>query len=242
MNMRDPLLYRIRYAPHHRTGNKWCIYPMYDYAHPLSDAIEEITHSICTLEFESHRPLYDWCIRETEVFPSRQIEFARLNLTYTVMSKRKLAELVQKKHRVGLGRSAHADAGRPAAARLHARGHPRVLRADRRRQDRQRRSTSACSSTAARGSEPAQPARDGGAAAAEAGDRQLPRGRGAASWTRRCHPEDAVAGHAQGAVLARALRRSRRLPRGSAQGLVPPGAGARGAPALRLPREAARAS
>jgi len=97
MNMRDPVLYRIRYAPHHRTGNKWCIYPMYDYAHPLSDAIEEITHSICTLEFESHRPLYDWCIRETEVFPSRQIEFARLNLTYTVMSKRKLAELVQKK-------------------------------------------------------------------------------------------------------------------------------------------------
>ena len=78
MNMRDPLLYRIRYAPHHRTGNKWCIYPMYDYAHPLSDAIEKITHSICTLEFESHRPLYDWCIREAEVFPSQQIEFARL--------------------------------------------------------------------------------------------------------------------------------------------------------------------
>ena len=96
MNMRDPLLYRIRYTPHHRTGTKWCIYPMYDYAHPLSDALEEITHSICTLEFESHRPLYDWCIREAEVFPSRQIEFARLNLTYTVTSKRKLAELVQK--------------------------------------------------------------------------------------------------------------------------------------------------
>ncbi|MBC8132822.1 MAG: glutamine--tRNA ligase/YqeY domain fusion protein, partial [Deltaproteobacteria bacterium] len=96
MNMRDPVLYRVRYAPHHRTGTKWCIYPLYDFAHPLSDAIEEITHSICTLEFESHRPLYDWCIREAEVFPSRQIEFARLNLTYTVMSKRKLAELVQK--------------------------------------------------------------------------------------------------------------------------------------------------
>jgi glutaminyl-tRNA synthetase len=97
MNMRDPVLYRIRYASHHRTGKKWCIYPMYDYAHPLSDAIEKITHSICTLEFESHRPLYDWCIQETGVFPSQQIEFARGNLTYTVMSKRKLLELVQKK-------------------------------------------------------------------------------------------------------------------------------------------------
>jgi glutaminyl-tRNA synthetase len=97
MNMRDPILYRIRYAPHHRTGTKWCIYPMYDYAHPLSDAIEKITHSICTLEFEAHRPLYDWCIRECEAYPSQQIEFARLNLTYTVMSKRKLLELVQKK-------------------------------------------------------------------------------------------------------------------------------------------------
>ena len=95
MNLRDPVLYRIRYAPHHRTGTKWCIYPMYDYAHPLSDAIEKITHSICTLEFEAHRPLYDWFIRSTEVFPSQQIEFARLNLTYTVMSKRKLAELVR---------------------------------------------------------------------------------------------------------------------------------------------------
>ncbi len=96
MNLRDPILYRIRYSPHHRTGKSWCIYPLYDYAHPLSDAIEKITHSICTLEFEAHRPLYDWCIRETEVFPSQQIEFARLNLTYTVMSKRKLLELVQK--------------------------------------------------------------------------------------------------------------------------------------------------
>jgi glutaminyl-tRNA synthetase len=96
MNMRDPLLYRIRYAPHHRTGKTWCIYPMYDYAHPLSDAIEKITYSICTLEFESHRPLYDWVIRETEVFPSRQIEFARGELTYTVMSKRLLLQMVNK--------------------------------------------------------------------------------------------------------------------------------------------------
>jgi glutaminyl-tRNA synthetase len=125
MNMRDPLLYRIRYAPHHRTGNKWCIYPMYDYAHPLSDAIEEITHSICTLEFESHRPLYDWCIKETEVFPSRQIEFARLNLTYTVMSKRKLAELVQKKVVSGWD-----DPRMPTLAGLRRRGYtPEAIRA-----------------------------------------------------------------------------------------------------------------
>ncbi len=97
MNLRDPLLYRIRYAPHHRTGTKWCIYPMYDYAHPLSDAIEKITHSLCTLEFEAHRPLYDWAIHETGAYPSQQIEFARLFLSYTVMSKRKLLQLVQDK-------------------------------------------------------------------------------------------------------------------------------------------------
>jgi glutaminyl-tRNA synthetase len=97
MNLRDPLLYRIRHAPHHRTGTKWCIYPMYDYAHPLSDAIEKITHSLCTLEFEAHRPLYDWAIQQTGAYPSQQIEFARLFLTYTVMSKRKLLQLVQEK-------------------------------------------------------------------------------------------------------------------------------------------------
>jgi glutaminyl-tRNA synthetase len=95
MILRDPVLYRIKFAHHHQTGDKWCIYPMYDYAHPISDALEEITHSICTLEFEVHRPLYDWTIAELELFPSRQIEFARLNLNYTVMSKRKLMELVK---------------------------------------------------------------------------------------------------------------------------------------------------
>jgi glutaminyl-tRNA synthetase len=96
MNMRDPTLYRIRRETHHRTGDAWCIYPMYDYAHPISDAIEGITHSLCTLEFEDHRPLYDWLLDNVPV-PShpQQIEFARLNLTYTVMSKRKLLELVE---------------------------------------------------------------------------------------------------------------------------------------------------
>jgi len=95
--LRDPLLYRIKHAHHHRTGSQWCIYPMYDYAHGQSDSIEQVTHSICTLEFDAHRPLYDWCIEKLGIFPSRQYEFARLNLTYTVMSKRKLLELVQGK-------------------------------------------------------------------------------------------------------------------------------------------------
>ncbi len=97
LNLRDPVMYRILHAKHHRTGDKWCIYPMYDYAHGQSDSIEEITHSICTLEFENHRPLYDWFCKSIEIYHPRQIEFARLNLTYTVMSKRKLLKLVQDK-------------------------------------------------------------------------------------------------------------------------------------------------
>jgi glutaminyl-tRNA synthetase len=99
LNMRDPTLYRIRRAHHHRTGDTWCIYPMYDFAHPLSDALERITHSLCTLEFEDHRPLYDWCVENLiEGDKPQQIEFARLNLNYTVMSKRKLLQLVQQNH------------------------------------------------------------------------------------------------------------------------------------------------
>ena len=99
LNMRDPVLYRIMKVRHHRTGDKWCIYPMYDFAHPLSDSIENITHSICTLEFEDHRPLYNWILETLDVkCKSRQVEFARLNLTYTVMSKRKLLQLVKEGH------------------------------------------------------------------------------------------------------------------------------------------------
>jgi glutaminyl-tRNA synthetase len=102
LNMRDPTLYRIRHASHHRTGDTWCIYPMYDFAHPLSDALEGITHSLCTLEFEDHRPLYDWLVGNLiEGDKPRQIEFARLNLTNTVMSKRKLLQLVQQGHVTG---------------------------------------------------------------------------------------------------------------------------------------------
>ncbi|MEX2231835.1 MAG: glutamine--tRNA ligase/YqeY domain fusion protein [Cyclobacteriaceae bacterium] len=98
MHMRDPILYRIKHAHHHRTGDAWCIYPMYDFAHGQSDSIEKVTHSICTLEFIPHRELYDWLIDKLEIYPSRQYEFARLNMTYTIMSKRKLLQLVNERH------------------------------------------------------------------------------------------------------------------------------------------------
>ena len=98
LNMRDPILYRILHAEHPRTGNKWCIYPTYDYTHGQSDSIEGITHSICTLEFEDHRPLYDWFIEQLGIHHPQQIEFDRLNLTYTLLSKRKLLQLVRDGH------------------------------------------------------------------------------------------------------------------------------------------------
>lgn len=97
MLLRDPIIYRIKHAHHHRTGDQWCVYPMYDFAHGQSDSIEKITHSLCSLEFVPHRPLYDWCIEQLGTFPSKQYEFARLNMTYTVMSKRKLLQLVNEK-------------------------------------------------------------------------------------------------------------------------------------------------
>ena len=137
-NMRDPVMYRILKAEHHRTGDKWCIYPTYDYTHGQSDSLEKITHSICTLEFENHRPLYDWYIQAIGIFKPQQIEFARLNLTYTVMSKRKLLELVRQAC-IGLGRSANADDRRHSSSRLHARGNACVLRRDRRVEVRRRR-------------------------------------------------------------------------------------------------------
>ncbi|MBW7940043.1 MAG: glutamine--tRNA ligase/YqeY domain fusion protein, partial [Candidatus Omnitrophica bacterium] len=119
LNMRDPVMYRILKATHHRTGDKWCIYPTYDFTHGQSDSLEGITHSICTLEFADHRPLYDWYIEQLGIFPSRQYEFARLNLTYTVMSKRKLLELVQ-------GRSVLSwdDPRMPTLSGLRRRGYP----------------------------------------------------------------------------------------------------------------------
>ena len=122
--MRDPVMYRIRREHHYRTGDSWCIYPMYDFQHPLSDAKEGITHSLCSLEYEIHRPLYEWFIQEAEVFPSRQIEFARLNLSYTVMSKRWLLRLVQEKYVSGWD-----DPRMPTIAGLRRRGYtPEAIR------------------------------------------------------------------------------------------------------------------
>jgi glutaminyl-tRNA synthetase len=118
VNMRDPVMYRILHAPHHRTGDTWCIYPMYDFTHGQSDSLEGITHSICTLEFEDHRPLYDWYIEALKIHHPRQIEFARLNLTYTVMSKRKLLQLVQEKYVSGWD-----DPRMPTIAGLRRRGY-----------------------------------------------------------------------------------------------------------------------
>src|SRR5438309_1760758 len=124
-NLRDPVLYRILHAHHHRTGDKWCIYPMYDWAHGQSDSIEGITHSICTLEFANNRPLYDWFIKELGIYAPQQIEFARLNLSYTVMSKRKLLELVQKKYVSGWD-----DPRMPTICGLRRRGYtPEAIRA-----------------------------------------------------------------------------------------------------------------
>ncbi len=124
LNMRDPAMYRIMHAEHHRTGNKWCIYPMYDWAHGLEDSIERITHSICTLEFEDHRPVYDWFLDQLGVYHPQQIEFARLDLTYTVMSKRKLLQLVEQRHVTGWD-----DPRMPTISGLRRRGYtPEAIR------------------------------------------------------------------------------------------------------------------
>src|SRR3989339_989745 len=124
LNMRDPVIYRILHADHHRTGGNWCIYPMYDFAHGISDSIEGVTHSICTLEFEDHRPLYDWFLDQLKIHHPQQIEFARLNLNYTVLSKRKLLELVQEKLVDGWD-----DPRMPSISGLRRRGYsPEALR------------------------------------------------------------------------------------------------------------------
>ena len=124
VNMRDPVMYRILHAEHHRTGNKWCIYPMYDYAHGQSDSLERITYSLCSLEFADHRPLYDWFIRELGIFPSQQIEFDRLSLTYTILSKRKLLQLVRDGHVSGWN-----DPRMPTLSGLRRRGYtPEAIR------------------------------------------------------------------------------------------------------------------
>ncbi len=119
LNMRDPVIYRILHADHHRTGNTWCIYPMYDFTHGQSDSLERITHSICTLEFEDHRPLYDWFLKELDIYRPQQIEFARLNLNYTLLSKRKLLQLVEEGHVNGWN-----DPRMPTLSGMRRRGYP----------------------------------------------------------------------------------------------------------------------
>ena len=119
LNMRDPVIYRVLKATHHRTGNNWCIYPMYDFTHGQSDSLERITHSICTLEFEDHRPLYDWFLKELDIYRPQQIEFARLNLNYTILSKRKLLQLVEEKHVSGWN-----DPRMPTLSGMRRRGYP----------------------------------------------------------------------------------------------------------------------
>ena len=177
INLRDPVLYRIRHVPHYRTGNAWCLYPSYDFAHPLSDAIEGITHSLCTLEFEDHRPLYDWVVEQAEM-PHRpqQIEFARLNLTHTVMSKRKLLELVEKKLVSGWD-----DPRLPTIKGLRRRGYtPEVdsglLRPYRRSQARGYRRDAVARTLCSRRSEQAVAASHGRIASAQNHPHQLSRG------------------------------------------------------------------
>ena len=234
INLRDPVLYRILHAEHPRTGTAWCIYPSYDFAHGQSDAIEGITHSICTLEFEDHRPLYDWFLDNLPV-PSRphQYEFARLNLTYTVLSKRVLTELVRGGHVGGWDDPRMPTLAGLAPARRAAGRDPRFRQAHRRRQGEQRRRCRHAGIFHPRASQQDGAAAHGGAAAAENRHRELSRGpkrggRGGQSSRGRQRR------HAAPAFRPRAFHRARRLYGKPAEEILPPGAGPRGAAALRL--------
>ncbi len=237
INFRDPVLYRILNKEHPRTGDTWSIYPTYDYAHGQSDAIEGITHSICTLEFENHRPLYDWLIENLPV-PSRprQYEFARLNLTYTVLSKRFLKALVDD------GRVRGWDDPRmPTISGIRRRGYPAAAIRDfaaenRRQQARRGRGGGPARARCAQRAQPGSTAPFRGAAAPQGGHRQLPGRPGRADG---CHqqPRGRCCRHAQGALLAGALDRARRLHGGPATQVLPSGARTRGTSPLRLLRD-----
>ena len=234
INMRDPVLYRIRRAHHHRTGDAWCIYPMYDFAHPPSDALEYITHSLCTLEFEDHRPLYDWLIENLPVpAQPRQIEFARLNLTYTVLSKRRLLELVEEGHVSGWD-----DPRMPTLVAMRRRGYtPEAIR-------------SFCERIGVAKRENVVDVALLEHAVREDLNKRAPRLLGVLNPLRVVienypegqsdefdiiiNPEDAAAGDAPGAVLSRPLHRARRLRRESAEEVFPTGARAGGTVARRL--------
>ncbi len=240
INLRDPALFRIRKAIHHRTGDAWCLYPMYDYAHAISDWIEGITHSLCTLEFEDHRPLYDWCLEALEL-PNRprQIEFARLNLTYTLLSKRKLLHLVTGGHVRGWD-----DPRMPTIAGLRRRGYtPEAIRdfCDRiglakrdsvvdvallehcLREDLNRRA----------------PRYMGVLDPLRVVITNLPEGT-VEELDAVNNPEDPAAGHAQGPVHARTPDRARRFPRGPAAEVPPPLARPGGPPEVGLPHPVRR--
>ena len=243
INLRDPVLYRIVHATHPRTGDAWSIYPTYDFAHGQSDAIEGVTHSICTLEFEAHRPLYDWLIEHLPV-PSRprQYEFARLNLTYTVLSKRFLLRLVDEGHVRGWD-----DPRMPTISGLRRRGFPAEGIRDfaddgRRRQVGQRHRVSASSSTRC---ETCSTGRRRDASACWTRSRSSSRTTRRAR-PRRCevpnNPEDPSAGHAARALLARAVDRARRLHGGAGAEVLPARAGPRGAAPGGVLRHLPRAS
>ena len=213
-NMRDPVIYRIRYMHHHRQGDKWCIYPMYDFAHPIQDALEGITHSLCSLEFEAHRPLYDWVVNNVSV-PNhpRQIEFARLGIDHTVMSKRKLRQLVEQNYVSGWD-----DPRMPTLCGLRRRlsqpFHPRFLRAHRRGEVRQHRRIRPARALPARGSERHGGADDGRPAPREARHHELS-GRQDRDFRGRKQPCPSRAGHASRHVLPRGLDRGRGFPAGA---------------------------
>ncbi len=176
INLRDPVLYRIRHAEHHRTGNRWCIYPMYDFAHPLSDAIEGVTHSLCTLEYEDHRPLYDWAIEQAGTAPSSaavRVRAAQPELHGDEQAQAAAAR--RAKARVGMGRPADADDHRAAAARLYRRIDPRLLRAGRGREERERDRRRPARALRARGPQSPRASGDERPAAAQARVDQLPR-------------------------------------------------------------------
>ena len=173
MNMRDPTIYRIRRASHHQTGDEWCIYPMYDYAHPISDSLEGITHSLCSMEYEDHRPLYDWFLDELNIYHPQQIEFARFNITHTVLSKRRLITLVEDAHVSGWDDPQDAHHRRSPQARVHPASHPRVLRRSGNQQDGRADRDGPAGAPPPHRSQHARAATNGRAEPSEGGNREL---------------------------------------------------------------------
>ena len=235
MLFRDPIMYRIIHAEHHRTGNKWCIYPMYDYAHGQSDSIEQITHSICTLEFDVHRPLYDWFIQALEIYPSHQYEFARLNLTYTMMSKRKLLSSCRRR-RDGLDDPAcrrSALCAYRAALPASVRNFAEMVGVAKRDNviDLGKLSNTACARSLNRSQAP----RASVLQPAGSGHHQLQREARPGSSRRSTAPRTNRPSRGECPSRRSHLHRARRFHGGASQKVLPPGTRRRGAPALFVP-------